>query len=239
MKTIPLNKTLFFSQTCKYLNIYLPKQAVKSERTIKTYTDALTVFRRYLAEERVSSIRTFKFEDCTRDLLLDYLSFLAMEHKASSCNNRMAAIKSYLWYVADGEISMQSIALMASKIPRIREPKITREIIQEADFSALLLAPSKTRTGIRDRTIMILLYDSAIRVSELLALDISSVNLSASPAYISVHGKGDKERIVVITEKTVRHLQEYLNIYHKADPKEMSLFYTTIDLVKHFCNTSV
>lgn len=228
MNMIPLNKTLFFSQTCEYLNVYLPKQAVKSERTIKTYKDALTVFRRYLTEERRISIRTFKFEDCTRDLLLDYLSFLVQEHKASSCNNRMAAIKSYLWYVADGEISMQSIALMASKIPRIREPKITREIIQEADFSALLLAPPRTRTGIRDRTIMILLYDSAIRVSELLALDISSVNLSASPAYIRVHGKGDKERIVVITEKTVRHLQQYLNIYHKADQKEMSLFYTTI-----------
>ncbi|SHL79649.1 Site-specific recombinase XerD [Anaerocolumna jejuensis DSM 15929] len=228
MKTISLNKTLFFSQTCEYLNVYLPKQAVKSERTIKTYKDALTVFRCYLTKERGLSIRTFKFEDCTRDLLLDYLSYLSSEHTESSCNNRMAAIKSYLWYVADGEISMQSIALMASKIPRIREPKITREIIHEADFSALLFAPPRTKTGMRDRTIMILLYDSAIRVSELLALDTSSLNLSASPAYISVHGKGDKERIVVITERTVSHLQQYLNLYHKSDPKEVSLFYTSM-----------
>lgn len=228
MKTISLNKTLFFSQTCEYLNVYLPKQVIKSEKTIKTYKDALTVFRRYLTEERGISIRTFKFEDCTRDLLLEYLSFLSLEHKASSCNNRIAAIKSYLWYVADGEISMQSIALMASKIPRIREPKVTREIIQEADFSALLLAPASTKTGIRDRTIMIFLYDSAIRVSELLALDVSSVNLSASPAYISVHGKGDKERIVVITEKTVQHLQHYLKIYHKSGAKDSPLFYTVI-----------
>lgn len=228
MKTISLNKTLFFSQTCDYLNIYLPKQAIKSEKTIITYKNALTVFRRYLLEEQCISIRTFKFEDCTHALLLEYLSFLSLEHKASSCNNRMAAIKSYLWYVADGDISMQSIALMASKIPRIRESKVTREIIQEADFSALLLAPPSTKTGVRDRTIMIFLYDSAIRVSELLALNVSSVNLSASPAYISVHGKGDKERIVVITEKTVRHLQYYLNIYHKADTKDMPLFYTII-----------
>lgn len=228
MKTISLNKTLFFSQTCEYLNVYLPKQVIKSEKTIKTYKDALTVFRRYLTEERGVSIRTFKFEDCTRDLLLEYLSFLSLGHKASSCNNRMAAIKSYLWYVADGEISMQSIALMASKIPRIREPKVTRDIIQEADFSALLLAPPSTKTGKRDRTIMIFLYDSAIRVSELLALNVSSVNLSASPAYISVHGKGDKERIVVITEKTGQHLQHYLKVYHKAGAKDSPLFYTVI-----------
>ena len=226
MKTSPLNKTLFFSKTNEYLNIYLPKQAGKSDKTIKTYSDALTVFRRYLYEERGISIRSFKFEDCTRDLLLEYLAYLKKDRKATSCNNRMAAIKSYLWYVADGDISMQSIALMASKVPRIREPKITREIIQEADFHALLDAPANTRIGIRDRAIMILLYDSAIRVSELLSLDVSSINFSASPIYIRVYGKGDKERIVTITEKTVGHLRAYLKIYHADNKQDMPLFYT-------------
>lgn len=228
MKTSSLNKELFFSKTNDYLNVYLPKQAVKSEKTIKTYADALTVFRRYLYEERNISIRSFRFEDCTRDLLLEYLSYLKENHKATSCNNRMAAIKSYLWYVADGDISMQSIALMASKVPRIREPKVTREIIQEEDFNALLDAPPNTRIGVRDRTIMILLYDSAIRVSELLSLDVSSINFSSSPIYIRIHGKGDKERIVTITEKTADHLRSYLKIYHTGNARDMPLFYTVI-----------
>lgn len=61
MKISPLNKTLFFSKTNEYLNVYLPKQAAKSAKTIKTYSDALTVFRRYLYEERGISIRSFKF----------------------------------------------------------------------------------------------------------------------------------------------------------------------------------
>ena len=228
MKTSPLNKTLFFSKTNEYLNVYLPKQAAKSDKTIKTYSDALTVFRRYLYEERGISIRSFKFEECTRDLLLEYLAYLKKDHKATSCNNRMAAIKSYLWYVADGDISMQSIALMASKVPRIREPKVTREIIREADFNALLAAPPNTGIGIRDRTMMILLYDSAIRVSELLSLDVSSINFSASPIYIRIHGKGDKERIVTITEKTASHLRAYLKVFHADGRKDMPLFYTII-----------
>ena len=228
MKTSSLNKSLFFSKTNEYLNVYLPKQAVKSGKTIKTYTDALTVFRRYLYEERGISIRSFRFEDCTRELLLDYLAYLKRDHKAASCNNRMAAIRSYLWYVADGDISMQSIALMASKVPRIREPKVVREIIQEADFNALLASPPNTRIGIRDRTIMILLYDSAIRVSELLSLNVSSINFSSSPVYIRIHGKGDKERIVTITEKTVAHLRMYLKIYHSDKTDDMPLFYTVI-----------
>lgn len=229
MKTASLNKTLFFSKTNDYLNIYLPKQASKSDKTIKTYTDALTVFRRYLYAERGISIRSFKFEDCTRDLLLEYLAYLKENHKASSCNNRMAAIKSYLWYVADGDISLQSIALMASKIPRIREPKVCREIIQEDDFNALLSAPPNNKIGTRDRTIMILLYDSAIRVSELLAMDVSSINFSSSPTYIRIRGKGDKERIVTITEKTAGHLRAYLKLYHSCSNKDMPLFYTVIN----------
>ena len=228
MKTSPLNKKLFFSKTNEYLNIYLPNQAVKSDKTIKTYSDALTVFRRYLYEERGISIRSFRFEDCTRDLLLEYLAYLKKDHKATTCNNRIAAIKSYLWYVADGDISMQSIALMASKVPRIREPKITREIIQEADFNALLVAPPNTRIGLRDRTIMVLLYDSAIRVSELLSLNVSSINFLASPIYIRIHGKGDKERIVTITDKTAGHLQAYLKVYHANRTADMPLFYTII-----------
>ena len=229
MKKSSLNKTLFFSKTNEYLNIYLPKQAVKSDKTIKTYADALTVFRRYIYEERGISIKSFKFEDCTRDLLLEYLAYLKKDHKASSCNNRMAAIKSYLWYVADGDISLQSIALMASKVPRIREPKINREIIREEDFKALLSAPPNNKIGTRDRTIMILLYDSAIRVSELITMDVSSINFSSSPTYIRIHGKGDKERIVTITERTTGHLRAYLKLYHPCSNEDTPLFYTVIN----------
>lgn len=50
---------------------------------------------------------------------------------------------------------------------------------------------------------MILLFDSALRVSELLSLNYSSINFASSPVDIRIHGKGDKERIITITERTV------------------------------------
>ena len=54
----------------------------------------------------------------------------------------MAAIKSYLWYVADGDISMQSIALMASKVPQIKEPKVTaKSFRRQTSMYCLLLLP--------------------------------------------------------------------------------------------------
>ena len=141
----------------------------------------------------------------------------------------MAAIRSYLWYVADGEISMQSIALGASKVPFIKGTQKVKETIKPDDLAALLAAPSdRSKIGIRDKTILILLYDSAIRVSELRELTLESLKLNETIPYIRVHGKGDKERIVSITDKTVEHLKRYIKIYHSETNGDYPLFYTVI-----------
>ena len=57
-------------------------------------------------------------------------------------------------------------------------------------------------------------YDSAIRVSELRGLTTESLKLNETIPYIRVHGKGDKERIVSITDKTAEHLKRYLCRFH-------------------------
>ncbi len=188
---------LFFSKTLDFLDHYLPEQAMKSTNTIETYRDALTIFRRYLSDTLRLSIRTFCFKDCTHDLLLEFLHHLHESgNAATTCNNRLAAIRAYLWYAAGSDISLQSVALTASHVPFLKVPKRIREIIKEEDLAALLSASAGTKTGKHDRMILILLYDSAVRVSELLSLDVQSVNLESAIPYIRICGKGDKERIV-------------------------------------------
>lgn len=228
MKNNKTNNTLFFSKTCDYLNHYLPTQTMKSGHTVETYRDALTIFRRYVTDEKHISIKKFRFEDCTHDFLLDYLAYLNNDYAARTCNNRLASVRSYLWYVADTDISFQSIALTASKVPYLRVAKRIRETIDSDDLAALLSAPPNTKIGLRDRAIMILLYDSAIRVSELLELKIRSINAMSSIPFIRVHGKGDKERIVSITDRTVAHLNAYMDKYHQKRDDDQLLFYTAI-----------
>lgn len=69
--------------------------------------------------------------------------------------------------------------------------------------------------GLRGHVIMILLYDSAIRINELLCLTLKDLSLQPDNPYIRISGKGNKERIVAITPKTAEHLMQYLSIYHK------------------------
>ena len=192
MKNRTLNCQLFFSKTNDFFSHYLPCQAVRSIHTIETYRDGLTVFRRYITNVRKISIKKFLFTDCTSELMLDYLGYLNNQGcEASTCNNRLAALRAYLWYAADMDISLQSIALSASHVPFIKETKKEKQIIQDKDIKALLAAPPDTQKGNRDRMIMILLYDTAIRIAELLELKISSLKLTSVPS-IHIHGKGDK-----------------------------------------------
>ena len=74
---------------------------------------------------------------------------------------------------------------------------------------------------------MILLYDTAIRIAELLELKISSLKLTSVPS-IHIHGKGDKERSVSITDATVSHLKKYLRQFHPEMLPDQPLFYTKI-----------
>jgi integrase/recombinase XerD len=230
MKDKVLSNELFFSKTRDYLDIYLVKQCSKSHHTVKAYRDALTVFRRYVLDIKGLSIMKFKFSDCTREFVLDFICYLKENESAqTTCNQRLSAIKAYLWFVSDGDITLQPIALSVSRVPFLKEPKLNRDIISESALTALLVAPPETKTGIRDRTIMILLYDSAIRLEELLALKLSDINIQGTNPYIRIHGKGDKERIVAITDKTVGHLKLYMKYYHvSADTREKPLFYTVI-----------
>jgi len=223
-------KTLFFSKTREFLDSYLAVQCGKSPHTIKSYRDALTIFRRYVNEEKGMSIMKFHFEDCTRNLVLDFIVYMKQNgYVESSCNQRISALKSYLWYVSDEDILLQPITLSISRIPLLREPKLVRSIVPDDALIAMLSAPKNSKIGIRDRTIMIVLYDSAIRLNELLCLKLSDLNISSDNPYLRVHGKGDKERIVAVTSKTVSHLLLYIKYYHPdVTDRNLSLFYTIV-----------
>ncbi|MCR5746283.1 MAG: site-specific integrase [Lachnospiraceae bacterium] len=220
---------LFFSKTRDFLDGYLTSQCSRSPHTVKAYRDALTVFRRYVTSTGFS-MRTFCFDDCTRDFLLGFMEYLqGSGYEKSSCNQRLAAIKAYMWYVADEDVTWQQSALMVSRVPFLRNPDKEKDILSEECLKALFIAPGGSKRGIRDATIMITLYDSAIRVSELLCLKLSDVNLQSDSPYLRIQGKGDKERIVSVSDNAAEHLKNYIKIYHDRDtPGTKYLFYSVI-----------
>lgn len=224
------NAKLFFSMTLEYLDTYLPKQLGRSPQTIRSYRNSLSSFHKYLYEERKLSITKFEFSECNRDILLDYVSFLKEKgNSPTTCNVRLAAIKSYMQFAAENDIALQSVALRVLKVPFSKVPKKEKTLLSNEALATLFAQPQNTKLGVRDRAIMILLYDSAIRVSELTGLRLGDLNLETGLS-IHVRGKGNKERSVAITQKTTEHLRIYKNLYHKdSDDRNQWFFYTTIN----------
>lgn len=222
-------KRLFFFYTWDFLNKYLIKQAGRSPETVESYRDSLTIFKNYVKDELGKSINSFLFSDCTKECIYGFREcLLAKGCKPSTVNVRVAAIRSYLYYASDQDVSIQSVALSVDQISPCKSIKEEKKILSEEGLSAILAAPPNTKTGLRDRVILILLYDTAVRISELINIRISDVAINKTYPSIFITGKGNKERTIQLTDKTAEHLKEYLRIYHPSLKPDDYLFYTTI-----------
>lgn len=80
---------------------------------------------------------------------------------------------------------------------------------------------------------MITLYDSAIRLSELLSLKVSDVNLQKDTPYLRIHGKGDKDRIVSVSDNAAGHLENYIRLYHGPGSPETKIFFIASSMGRH------
>lgn len=219
---------LFFSLTYEFLEHYLPAQAGRSPLTIDSYRDALTVFRRFVRDERGLSVATMEFGDCDRDLVLSFVEHLrAGGCTAGTCNQRVAALRSYLWFAADKDVAIQSVAIAVSHVPPVKGPAEVRESLSDDALAAIFAQPDTSRRfGVRDLALLVLLYDSAMRLSELTGLDVGSVYGPPEP-HLYVWGKGSKERVIAVTDRTWGHVDRYVSLFHEPSPDPSTpLFYT-------------
>lgn len=231
MKKI-LDEDRFFSMTWDYLHVYLPTQHRDSPKTAESYEDGLTIFRRYLTDALSVSIADFRFSDLTYDFLLDYRIYLTDKgYKPRTVNQRLAVVMAYMRYAASRKAALTQIYLDISDVPYVTVPSRIKEIIEDKDvLEALLAAPKPSKKGIRDQAILVILYDTAMRVDELIELNVSDLCIkSEGDPYIRVRGKGDKERFVPLSDKSIPIIRQYLELYHPDSTKHASPFiYTEI-----------
>ncbi len=226
----PAYESLFFSRTSDFLSLYLERQAGRSHYTKKSYKAGLSSFYDYIVDIRGLSPTQFQYSQCSYQFVLEYSQYLQEElhRKNSTVNSKLAAIKAYLEYSSDCDASVISVYIAVCRVPFLVVPKVQMPIIQNKDLAGFLDSPDHTRIGNRDRFILILLFDSAIRVSELVRITLGDIIEDNGSYSILIHGKGRKERCIVLSEKTGKHMEGYLKIYHSdyQDKASRPLFYT-------------
>ncbi len=188
-----------------YVNEFINYLAVErglAQNTLESYGRDLRQFQSYLRNGHMDVLK-----DSSRNTILGYLNNLQTKGRAvSTISRNLAAIKSFYQYlVRERYIEKDPAAHLESPKLEKKLPKI----LTIGEVEELLKQPNNyLPTGLRDKAMLELLYATGIRVSELISLNISDINLDMG--YIKCYGKGAKERIVPLGSIAARCVQEYI-----------------------------
>jgi integrase/recombinase XerD len=172
-----------------------------SENTLTAYRSDLQGLAHYLARQQGGLL------DADRAELLGYLQWRVEQGaKPRSSARLLSSIRRFYRYLVRERL------LAEDPSARIDAPKLGRALpksLTETEVEALLTAPDSSELlGMRDRAMLEVLYASGLRVSELISLTLSQVNLQQG--LVKVIGKGNKERLVPLGEEALGWLERYL-----------------------------
>lgn len=172
-----------------------------AKNTLEAYRRDLRLFADWLQAERAKTLLAAQVED-----LHAYFFARHATTKATSSNRRLAVLKRfYQMALRQNRISADPCLNMRSAKQPPRMPKT----LSEAQVEALLAAPDLgTPLGLRDRTMLELMYASGLRVSELVLL--KSVEVGMNEGVLRITGKGDKTRLVPFGEEARAWIELYL-----------------------------
>ena len=172
-----------------------------SKNTVEAYQRDLMAFATWLAHDEVS------LSAATREDILRYQGVRIQEsRKARSEARLLSSLRRFYRYLCREEIR-ESDPTTQIESPRLGRP--LPEGLTEQEVEALLEQPDIEQClGLRDRTILEVLYATGLRVSELVALTIEQLNMRQG--LVRCVGKGNKERLVPLGEVALDWLQQYL-----------------------------
>ena len=183
----------------EFLN-YLINEKGYSKHTIKSYNDDLLTFYRYLDEHKIMNV-----DYNTIRSYLNYLYNLKLSNK--SIARYISTLRSYFKYLTKEKY------IKENPMKLISNPKIERKLpkyLNYRELEEILEIPDKsTFLGLRNALILELLYSTGVRVSELVNIKLSDIDLLNKK--IIILGKGNKERIVLFGNKAYELIVEYLN----------------------------
>lgn len=185
----------------KYLD-YLLFERKLSKNTIASYRDNLNRFDFFLNGKSILKVTRADIED-----YLKYNNQMAEKSRA----HYLTVLKNFFSFLAFEDI------ITDNPCETIRSPKITKTLpnyLTEEEVNKLLNIPLRTAFDYRNKAMLELLYATGIRVSELINLKLTNIDLTDD--FIRVFGKGSKERISPISDVAIKYLKIYITEYRNT-----------------------
>ena len=211
--TLPSLVQRFFTQ-------HLCEQKNVSPRTVAAYRDAFRLFFQFLQELTGRSPSDLQMADLDEQAVLAFLDHLesARDNQIRSRNLRLSAIRAFFRFVSVRDPANIAIASRVLSIPIKRTSRPMMTYLTREEMEALLAVPDRnTWLGSRDHALLLTMYNTGARASEMTGLLCEQVGF-ASPTIIQIHGKGRKDRAVPLWPQTSRVLRRWFDLLQaKAD----------------------
>lgn len=223
-----MKKTDFTKALTAYFSTYLPLTCGVSPNTCNSFRDAFKLLLLYFQEEKGVPANSIELRMLNRNLVSDFLDWLEAQRKVSvtTRNQRLAAMKAFAHYVQyrNPEYLENCTDIITMRPKKHEKPVIP--FLTEDELKALLAQPDpSTRHGLRDLTLLSLLYDSGARVQEITDLQLKDIRLT-NPAMVTLTGKGRKARQVPLMKETCTLLDTYIrNFDLNSEPLTAPLFF--------------
>jgi len=214
-----MKKTDFSYYLSSFLGKYLPGQKNASPNTIESYAATFKLFLIYCQEKEKVKPEHLTLSSIDRDTVVGFLDWIEKERGCtiSTRNQRLVPLHSFFRYVQkESPQNLYEIQKILN-IPNKRGSKKVVPFLTGDEMKILLGQPDTTnKEGMRDLLLLVVLYDTAARVQELIDLKIKDVRIS-NPSVITLTGKGNKRRQVPIMDKTKKLLENYINNQRGSD----------------------
>jgi len=178
--------------------VYLELDLNYSDNTIKTYENNIEKLINYIGNKDILKLNIDTIEKF----------IISLELEASSVANIISALKAfYNYYIKLGKITTNPMDL-------IDMPKLVRRLpdyLSESEINNLLDIKVIDAFSARNKAILELLYSSGLRISELVNLELKSIDFD--DCIIRVFGKGSKERIIPMNDYAINALKMYIDNY--------------------------
>ena len=172
-----------------------------STASLNSYRQDLKHYSTYLADNEIRSI-----DKVDTEVLIQFIKFLTEKGLSPKTISRtQSTLRNFHQFLLNQNIIDMNPAI---KLTAVRGEKKLPEYLTIEEMEILLGTPDNSLAGIRDSTLMEVLYASGIRVSELISIKKADVNTEMG--FIRVSGKGSKERIVPITDFVAKKLNHYI-----------------------------
>jgi integrase/recombinase XerD len=191
---------------------YLIAQKGLRRLSVRSYRDTIRLLLLFVASDKRGKVSKLELVDLTSDRVLRFLRHLeeARDNHVRTRNQRLAAVHTFFEYVAGRAPELLAECQRVAAIPTKRTTLPETRFLERDEIAGLLARlPTEGRHALRDRALLVFLYNTGARVQEVADLRVEHVDLERGPR-VRLHGKGDKWRTCPLWDETARLLRPFV-----------------------------